>query len=306
MSQSNRGLTSITRYIKKLRGGSQPILAEASDGRLYVVKFFDNPQGANLMFNESMGVELYDALGLPSPAWTPLLATDSFLDVNPACWLQTPKGPLRPTAGLCFGSRYLGGNEKQMFEILPGSYFKRVTNHKSFWLAWLVDICARHADNRQAIFLQNSKGQLDASFIDHGHLFGGPKGGMEQHFLASRYLDPRIYQNVSSLYLLNLEKRALCLDGDRLWKRIQELPSEWTTTSATKEFAQCLNRLSKQKLLQNIVDTMVDTLQKAYELECSKSRLGLTLADGVLHPRVSTSELEDRFARSRFCRSACA
>ena len=45
----------VTRHIQKLRGGSQPILAEASDGRLYVVKFANNPQGANLLFNESMG-----------------------------------------------------------------------------------------------------------------------------------------------------------------------------------------------------------------------------------------------------------
>src|ERR1017187_7147776 len=135
MSALRKNFPRVTKFFRKLRGGSQPILAQASDGLLYVVKFTNNLQGANLPFNESIGTELYRACGLSVPSWMPLLVTDSFLDQNPDCWMQTQEGRLRPDSGLCFGSRFLGGNGVKIFEVLSGSSFKRVINHMSFWLA---------------------------------------------------------------------------------------------------------------------------------------------------------------------------
>jgi hypothetical protein len=291
MSGFTTGSVSVVRYLRKLHGGSQPILAVASDGHLYVVKFTNNLQGANLPFNESVGSELYGTFGLAGPAWTPLVVTDSFLDQNPGCWMQTEEGVLRPAAGLCFGSRFLGEGSRRRLEILPGTSFKRVTNHMSFWLAWLIDICARHADNRQAIFLQNQKGEFKAYFIDHGHLFGGPSGELKKHFLASRYLDLRIYGNVSSPYLLDLPRAVLDMDADRLWTRISSLPEEWKSASTFDGFAQCLDRLSNANLLQNIVDTMVAVYFRTDELELGKSRHARGLPAEVLCIGVPASGL---------------
>jgi len=61
---------------------------------------------------------------------------------------------------MCFGSRYLGGEGMRLLEILPGNSFKRVQNHQSFWQAWMIDICAGHVDNRQAIFLEGAQREL--------------------------------------------------------------------------------------------------------------------------------------------------
>ena len=133
----------VTHFVRKLPGGSQSILARACDGFQYVVKFANNLQGPNLLFNESAGSELYRACGLPVPEWRPIEVSDSFLDKNPDCWMQTEKGYLRPASGLCFGSRFLGGNDKRLFEILPGSMFNRVHNQVNFWLAWLIDVMRR-------------------------------------------------------------------------------------------------------------------------------------------------------------------
>lgn len=297
---------SVTHYIRNLRGGSQPILAGASDGQVYVVKFANNLQGTNLSFNESAGNELYRACGLAEPSWKPLLVTDSFIDRNPDCWMQTPEGPLRPVPGLCFGSRFLGGGSKRLLEILPGTSLIRVANHKSFWMAWMIDICARHADNRQAIFLQDLHGGLKAFFIDHGHLFGGPKGGLQQHFTASRYLDPRIYESVSSHYLLNLQRVAMCLDAERLRKRILGLPNEWKTASALDGFTQCLDRLSNPSLLHNIVDTMVDAIHKANGLESSKYRPARPHSVGVLCSGVQVEGLGRSLVGRRTRSCPCA
>src|SRR5580700_5874154 len=95
----------MVRYLRSLRGGSQPFLAQASDGLFYVVKFAHNLQGPNLLFNESAGTELFRCCGLAVPEWRPLLVTSDFLDQNPGCWMRTAEEVLRPNAGLCFGSR---------------------------------------------------------------------------------------------------------------------------------------------------------------------------------------------------------
>ena len=197
----------VTRYLRSLRGGSQPILAEANDGNIYVVKFTDNLQGPQLPFNESMGTELYRACGLRVAPWKVLQITESFLDRNPASWSETPQGRRRPAAGLCFGSRFLGGQSSRLFEIMPESYFQRAKNASDFWLAWMLDVCANHSDARQAIFCEEPSGQLEAVFIDFGHMFGGATGRDPfRHFRTSRYLDERIYPCIKPEFLLTIRR----------------------------------------------------------------------------------------------------
>jgi len=260
----------LTHYIRTLHGGSQPILARASDGFLYVVKFANNLQGPNLLFNESAGSELYRACGLPTPKWRPLEITDEFLDRNPDCWMETNEGRPRPASGLCFGSRFLGGNGERLFEILPGSMFKRVRNRASFWLAWLMDVCADHVDNRQALFVEDAEGWLDAHFIDHGHLFGGAGAGSNRHFRASCYLDRRIYGEVPSEALLHFQNVLQALDADRLRQRIETIPAEWSHASARESFERCLQRLQMVSLVQHVIDTITDDLERRTETELGK------------------------------------
>jgi hypothetical protein len=257
----------VTQHIRNLRGGSQPILARASDGFLYVVKCANNLQGPNLLFNESAGSELYRACGLPVPKWKPLEITNDFLDRNPDCWMETPEGRLRPASGLCFGSRFVEGNGRRLFEILPGSMFKRVRNRFSFWQAWLVDVCAEHVDNRQAVFVEDADGWLDAYFIDHGHLFGGAGAGSNRHFRASCYLDRRIYGQVPSEALLEFQNVLQALDVDKLRQGIEAIPVEWRHASALEGFERCLQRLSTPSLVQHLLETIIDDLERRTETQ---------------------------------------
>lgn len=235
------------------------MLARASDGLLYVVKFANNLQGTNLLFNEGMGTELYAAFGLPVPHWKPLEVTNSFIAQNCACWMETPTGFLRPTPGLCFGSRFLGDEGMRLFEILPGSYFSRVENAADFWLAWLLDIAAEHADHRQAIFREERNGWLGAVFIDHGHMFGGPKAEHHGPFGTSRYLDLRIYPHITEPLMVKLSKTRGRLDADGLWRRMQALPDDWKTDSALQSFATCLDRLASARFVESVLDTMAES-----------------------------------------------
>jgi hypothetical protein len=306
MRDSGDGYTQIIRYIRNLRGGSQPILVQASDGLNYVVKFTNNLQGPNLLFNEGAGCELYRACNLPVPKWKPLLLTDKFLDANPDCWMQTPERILRPQSGLCFGSRFLGGDGIRLLEILPGGSFSRVRNRADFWLAWLIDICAAHVDNRQAIFVEDAWGWLHGYFVDHGHLFRGPKGEHRFHYRASRYLDPRIYLHLPSRHINVLFTIAANLSVDRLWRKIQALPEDWKTTSALNGFTECLGILSSPRRLQDTIESMVHADEQSNESKSRESGRQREFSNAVLRSGVQAEGLECRVYGHGAAHSACA
>jgi hypothetical protein len=250
----------VTRFLRPLRGGSQPVLVQASDGHLYVVKFNNNLQGPNLPFNEAMGTELYHMCQLSVPMWKPLLVTSALLDQNPGWWIQTETGRLRPSHGICFGSRFLGEPGQHLLEILPGTFFAKVSNRMSFWQAWMLDVCAQHADNRQVIFIERS-GEYEPVFVDHGHLFGGADGEKQPQPLASRYLDPRVYPPPLRREIWKL-KMARPVDVDRLWHMAGNLPEEWKSKSALNNFALCVNKLSSPQHLAEVIDMIVEIAEK--------------------------------------------
>lgn len=282
----------VTEYIRRLRGGSQPILAKAGDGLLYVVKFRNNLQGPNLMFNECLGTELFRAAGLPVPSWRVLIVTSEFAERNPATWMETPYGFAPPEPGQCFGSRFLGG-DAPLFEILPGNSFRRVRNRIDFWLAWVLDVCAGSADSRQAIFRQDGEGDLEAVFIDHGHMFHSPKGNLKPHFTASRYyLDPRIYPNVCSEDVAGLQKRIASLDLDRLWAQVLSLPDEWITQSALRNFTDCLETLSNARSIERVIEVITASYCPTYELGRDDVMRRRKPCDSFLRPGVPGGGVE--------------
>jgi hypothetical protein len=277
-------LDSIIEYVRPLRGGSQPFLARASDGNLYVVKFSGNPQGQNVLLNECVGNELYRLCGLPVSGWKPLQLTPSFLKKNQWCW-PDDGGVFRPSAGLCFGSRFLCGDSR-LYEILPGSSLGRVQNRDDFWLAWLIDVCAEHVDNRQALFLNQPEGGIDAVFIDHGHMFGGTDGTKIVPPAASRYLDFRVYEKVSSSYLQTILQMINCLDVNCLWRWVQELPIEWQTKSALQSISECLSRISDNEFVARSFDAMVAYHRQTLERRNDYPQSLPKVPDGLLHTGV--------------------
>jgi hypothetical protein len=253
-----RGSAIVSRFIRKLPGGSQPILVEADDGELYVLKFWNNAQGPNLLFNESVGTELYHLAKLPVPRWRQLILTASFIDQNPSCYIETPDGTRKPEPVACFGSLFLGSMHSRIYELLPGSFYKRLTNIEDFWLAWLLDVCAQHADNRQALFPSGLGRSLYAAFIDHGHMFGGPAAEIRPRFAASRYLDSRVYSSIDIAQVRKLTKVAIRLDSEGVWSEARKLPQEWIEPSALSRLSECLNSLASPTIIEGILEKLVD------------------------------------------------
>lgn len=304
MAASRKRLTEVTRFVRKLRGGSQPILVEASDGLLYVAKFADNLQGSNLAFNESMGCGLYRAYGLRVPAWKPLQLTRSFIARHPECWFETERGLVKPAPGLCFGSLYLGTEGTRLLEILPETGYRTIHNRARFWLAWLVDICAGHADNRQVVFVQDAENKFEAHFIDMGHMFGGPKGNMRPHYISSRYLDARIYPTITFRQVHTFCRALESVDTDKLWQQAGALPEEWKTASALRGFGRCLQRLSDTALAHNLLNAMIELNGRGIGIDHCNSQIGCSSAS-VLRFGVQAETAESGAVPSRAGRIAC-
>jgi hypothetical protein len=240
-------------HIRRLRGGSQPILVRASDGFFYVVKFLNNLQGPNLLFNEAVGNELFSGVGLPVAEWRTVRISEEFLDRYPECWMETEYGLRKPRAGLCFGSRFLSLRNTPIFEILPGTSFNRIRNRRDFWTAWVLDALCRHADNRQAVFIERNSRSISAFFVDHGHLFGGASGTASPSFVVSRYLDSRVYTDVSARDVRDIERAIQCLDLELLTAVARNLPEGWGTESALLNFENFKSRITDAVLLKKII-----------------------------------------------------
>jgi hypothetical protein len=282
------GDAEVTQYIRRLRGGSRAALVRASDGLLYILKSSISAQGPNLPFNECVGTEIYRACGLLAPPWRKLLVTDSFIEHNRGFWADGGDGANRPIPGLWFGSFVVGQGLTKFQEILDGRSYKRIRDRNSFWLAWLIDICAEHDDHRQCVFKQTAAGEFDAFFIDHGSLFGGGFGDQEPKPVKSRYLDARIYPEVRGGDCPFDLKTLRDFNVDKLWAYVQVLPEEWRTESGSRSLARCLNRFADPALLNELFTSILDMIMLRNRDIEDEGQRRWRLQFAVLHPGVHT------------------
>jgi len=294
------GCVSASLFMRKLGGGSQPILVRANDGYFYIVKFLDNPQGPNLLFNEALGTELYRRVGLLTPEWRPVHVSEDFLDRYPECWMETQDGRLRPKAGWCFGSRYLSLRNSVVFEILPNGRFSDISNRRDFWTARVLDAFCGHADNRQALFLGPDSRSLRAYFIDHGHLFWGPFGTDYRSCMASQYLDPGIYADASAEDADRVQGAILSLDIKAFSNVPGSLPDGWRTEAAISALERFTSQVSDPIKVRKLVGSilMAENIGEAHARRRSRYADWLKSAD--LHGQISLAGVDDRVVGRRF------
>ena len=253
-------------FVGSLPGRSRPILVKAINGVSYVVKFPDNSREPNALFNEAAGIELYRTFRLHVSCWERLLLTKEFLDQNPNC-METPDGHIRPEPGLCLGIRHLVDSAHSLVENLPPSSFERIRNRTSFWLAWLIDICCGRSDPREALFLEDGNGRLDAHFVDFESQFGKFDLEIElwkkdtkrrTDLFASQYSDRRIYPSLSLTEARKLQWALQTFDLEDLHSRVRRIPREWWAPSTAVSYMGALSDLRNRKLVKSIVKTFLD------------------------------------------------
>lgn len=218
----------VTKVHYKLRGVCQSSVVEASDGFLYVLKT-SGPKMPNLLFNEAFGSEVLSHFGLPAATWKPLKLNSEFIEAHPEMWFKSARNrSYRPIPGLHFGSRLVSSKRcAGTYQIIPSSWVTRVKNRTHFLGALAIDIWSNHCDHRQAIYTR-SGGFFKATFIDNGHMFGGPMGTEITSPRCCMTYDLAVYRGLEILRSLQgWHDRILEADLAEVRQLAEKIPSEW-------------------------------------------------------------------------------
>ena len=229
-------------HIRKMRGGAQSHLIQASDGHFYVVKFRNNPQHRRILVNELIAAEILSYLQIPAPACELVRIPEEFLRENPAASIQFGSQTIAPDPGWAFGSRHPGDpNLTAIYDFVPDSLLAQVQNRGAFLEILAFDKWTGNADGRQAIFfrahLKEWAPQLKpgpkkmgfvALMIDHGFIFNGPHWNFTESALQGLYPRRMVYEPVTSLddFQPSLG-RILNFPDEVLDRALRRIPPDW-------------------------------------------------------------------------------
>ena len=199
------------RLIRKMRGGAQAHLIEASDGHAYVVKFLNNPQHRRILANEWIASAFLKYLGISTPEPAVVNMTSSFLEEYPETYIQLANKHIPPEIGWHFGSRFPGAvAQTVVYDFLPDTLLNSVENLAELTGILAFDKWMGNADSRQAIFFRARISGLGpsgapqhlgfvAQMIDNGYIFEGPHWRFSESAIQGLYFRPAIYEKVTGL-----------------------------------------------------------------------------------------------------------
>ena len=239
-------------FVRKMRGGSQPALIRCNDGKLYIVKFFNNPQGPNVLANEVLGNELLNVFNLPSPRWRTIFISRTFIKKNTGMFFETQSGYSPIEGGLHFGSEFLGDEKTgHVYEWLPNAFCSRVVNANDFLGIRIFDVWTNHCDHRQSLYTTgDGNASFRAVFIDNGHLFGGPEWARRSRQGESLSLDKRFHSNewpaeMTESWIARFETEC----STSLPNIIQRVPKFWYSGDINQVAESLVRRLSMLRAL---------------------------------------------------------
>lgn len=238
------GSVSVTGWLYKLNGCSQPSLITASDGSFYVVKFNGFP-GRDGLMNEVVGTELARRVGFPTPNWRPVQVSDGFLDEHPGMWYRQGNTVIRPRAGLHFGSQLApDGQVRRVYQVIPREWWGHVDNRADFVGMVVLDCWMNNCDRRQAIFVRTAERGFRAYFVDFDHALGGRHRDRQACPRVVMVPDLTAYKGVWSLAAADRAKRAIEEIGeDWIASMLQSVPESWRDDAmVARAFAELLLR----------------------------------------------------------------
>src|SRR5437016_5475895 len=126
---TGRGALSAVRHIRRMSGGTQSQLIRASDGRLYVAKFKNNPRHIRVLANEFLATRLALWLGLPMPQVGMIDVSEWLVAHSPELSMEIGETVVPCSTGLQFASPYVGGFEQScVLDSVPPNMLDVVVN----------------------------------------------------------------------------------------------------------------------------------------------------------------------------------
>jgi len=217
--------------IRRMRGGAQSQLMLGADGKLWVVKFQNNPQHIRVLANELIATRLAEAVGLTVPQSDVIDVTDWLVANTADMQMELGRGQReRCSAGLQFGSQFIGGlMPGQVMDYLPEAQLAEVRNLTEFAGMLAVDKWTGNCNGRQAVFERKARERkYRATFIDQGFCFNAGEWTFPDSPLRGVYARNSVYSAVTGWksfepWLSQVEE----ISADTLWRIAEAVPPEW-------------------------------------------------------------------------------
>ncbi len=216
--------------IRRMRGGAQSQLMLGADGKLWVVKFQNNPQHLRVLANELIATRLAEAVGLTVPATDIIEVTDWLIANSPEMVVDLARGAREPCCpGLQFGSQFVGGGPGRVLDYLPEEQLCEVRNVAEFAGMLLIDKWTGNANGRQAVFSRKVRERkYKATFIDQGYCFHAGEWKFADSPLRGIYGRNAVYTGVTGWesfdpWLTRVEQMA----EETLWSIAEVVPPMW-------------------------------------------------------------------------------
>jgi hypothetical protein len=217
--------------IRRMRGGAQSQLMLGADGRLWVVKFQNNPQHLRVLANELIATRIAEAVGLTVPKSDVVEVSAWLVENSPEMWVSRERGQReRCASGLQFGSQFVGGMMPgQVVDYLPESQLGEVRNLAEFAGMLVVDKWLGNCNGRQAVFERKQRERrYRAVFIDQGFCFNAGAWDFPDPPLRGIFPRNAVYAQVRGWesfepWLGRVER----LSAAQLGAIAEEVPPEW-------------------------------------------------------------------------------
>ena len=217
--------------IRRMRGGAQSQLMLGADGKLWVVKFQNNPQGIRVLANELIATRLAAAVGLSVPVADVVEVTDWLVSNTLDMRVDLGKGvKARCASGLQFGSQFVGGlMPGQVVDYLPEPQLDEVRNHAEFAGMLCLDKWTGNCNGRQAVFERRARERkYKATFIDQGFCFNADAWTFPDAPLRGVYARNSVYRRVTGWASFEpWLTRVETLEEAKLWAIAEAVPPEW-------------------------------------------------------------------------------
>lgn len=214
-----------------MRGGAQSQLMLGSDGRLWVVKFQNNPQHLRVLANELIATRLAEAVGVTVPVTDVVEVTEWLIRNTAAMQVDlTPHRAVPCHAGLQFGSQFIGGlMPGQTVDYLPEPQLAEVRNLQEFAGMLVVDKWTGNCNGRQAVFERRPREKkYRATFIDQGFCFNAGEWTFPDSPLRGVYQRNLVYRGVTGWKSFEpWLSRVEAFDERKAWSIAELVPPEW-------------------------------------------------------------------------------
>ncbi|QMV20324.1 phosphatidylinositol kinase [Granulicella sp. 5B5] len=214
-----------------MRGGAQSQLMLGGDGKLWVVKFKNNPQHLRVLANELIATRIAEAVGLSVPKTDVVEVSEWLIEHSPGMMVSGERGGrVRCEPGLQFGSQFVGGlMPGQVVDYLPESQLDEVRNLAEFAGMLAVDKWTGNCNGRQAVYERKPREKrYRAVFVDQGYCFNVGDWSFPDSPLRGVFPRNLVYRQVTGWksfepWLGRIES----FPAEALWQIAEEVPPEW-------------------------------------------------------------------------------